>query len=64
MNNPGKYDDTEIKEGEYRCAMCGGIFTFIEGADKEARAEAEHNGFDINDCVIICDDCYKLTIWV
>jgi hypothetical protein len=55
---------TEVKNGEYRCAMCGGIFAFSDDwKDEEARAEAEQNGFDLTECLIICDDCYKLTPW-
>jgi Fe2+ or Zn2+ uptake regulation protein len=59
-----KYPDAEVQDGEYRCAMCGGIFAFSDDwKDEEARAEAEQNGFDLTECLIVCDDCYKLTPW-
>jgi len=56
------FPDAEVQEGEYRCAMCGEIFT-SEWSDKEAQIEAVQHGFDLTACMVVCDDCYKLTPW-
>lgn len=50
------------KRDKYECEMCGEEFEF-GWSDEEAKQEAIDNGFDINDCGIVCDDCYKLTPW-
>ena len=46
---------------EYKCAMCGGIF---EKTTPEEEAKAELKKFfgdiSINDCNIICDDCWEI----
>lgn len=42
---------------EYKCAACGGTFT-KDWSDEEAAAEKSDNGFDVYECVIVCDDCY------
>jgi rubredoxin len=52
----------EVKPGQYRCEMCGGVFDFA-WSDEEAKAEAESKGLDVLDCGVVCDDCYKLTPW-
>ena len=49
-------------KGEYRCEMCGGVFSY-GWSDDEAKAEANANGFDVANCGVVCDDCYKLTPW-
>lgn len=60
-----KDSSVELQEGEYRCAMCGEIFTFADDWDDEkAMDEAKQNGFELDDCVIVCDDCYKRTVWI
>ncbi len=52
----------QVKHGQYRCYMCKGVYSY--GWTKEkALAEADSNGFDVNDCDVICDDCYKETPW-
>ena len=48
--------------GTYKCEMCHEEFEFGWG-DEEAKQEAIDNGFDVNDCGVVCDDCYKLTPW-
>lgn len=54
----------EFKDGEYRCAQCGKIFVISnDWSNEKAMDEAQQNGFDLTECVIICDDCYKLTPW-
>lgn len=51
-----------VKPVQYLCEMCG--YVFDSGwSDDEAKAEAEVKGLDIDDCGIVCDDCYKLTPW-
>lgn len=52
----------EIKPGQYRCEMCNKIFDF-GWSEEEAKAEAKSKGLDVNDCGIVCDDCYKKTPW-
>ena len=52
-----------IKDNEYKCANCGGIFKYGWSED-EAKKEAEENfGKPVdkwNDKpLLICDDCYK-----
>ena len=47
---------------QFKCAMCGGTFD-KDWSDSEAEAEADDNGFDIDDCDLVCDDCYKKTPW-
>src|SRR6266567_9337423 len=49
-----------MNDQTYTCAQCDQ--TFIKGwSDDEAIAElkSSHPGFDIDDCKMICDDCYK-----
>ncbi len=52
----------EPGNGEYKCEMCLGIFSF-GWTEEEAKAEAEKKDFDTDDCGIVCDDCYKTTPW-
>lgn len=52
----------DIKPGQYRCEMCQGIFD-NGWTEEESIAEAESNGFDVNDCGKVCDDCFKKTPW-
>ena len=54
--------DGEVKRGQFRCEMCHEVFDF-KWTEEEARAEAEGKGLDVNDCGVVCDDCYKLTPW-
>ena len=47
-----------MKENEYKCSMCGNIYT--KGwTEEEARSEQKENGFENLECDIICDDCYN-----
>ena len=49
-----------MKENEYQCVACQGIFE--KGwSDEEAIAELKENfgDHDIDDCELVCDDCYK-----
>lgn len=56
----------ELKDNEFRCRMCNGIFE-KDWSDAEAVAEAESNGFDPLEAPdnygMVCDDCYKKTPW-
>ena len=52
----------EVKLGQYRCEMCNGVFDF-GWPDDEAKAEAKGNGLNVDDCGIVCDDCYNKTPW-
>lgn len=45
---------------QYRCAQCGKVFD--KGwSDEEAAAELGRTfpGFEIEDCAVVCDDCFK-----
>ena len=45
----------------YQCAVCGGVFE--KGwSDDEAAAELGEvfPGIGQQDCVLVCDDCYRL----
>lgn len=49
-----------MKKNEYKCAICGGVFE--KGwDDEEALAELNDNfpNVEIEDCDVVCDDCYK-----
>ena len=51
-----KHDTTN----QYRCSMCGGVFD--KGwSDDEAKKEldATFPGIKVEDCDVVCDDCYK-----
>ncbi|MCJ7747858.1 MAG: hypothetical protein MUP27_08945 [Desulfobacterales bacterium] len=58
-------DKTEQpKEGQYKCATCGGIFDLQndeEWNDKKAKEELRQSFSDVSldDCDQICDDCYQ-----
>ncbi len=50
-----------MKENEYQCAICKGIFE-CGWTDEEAKAEADKNfGAERNheNDMVICDDCFK-----
>ena len=50
----------KLKSNEYRCAVCKGVYE--KGwSDEEAIEELGGNfpGIDIDDCGVVCDDCYK-----
>jgi hypothetical protein len=51
---------TEIVKKQYTCAICNGTFN-MGWSDDEAIAELkeEFPGVDIEDCSIVCDNCYK-----
>jgi hypothetical protein len=55
----GCTDMKKIKENEYECAVCHGIFE--KGwTDEEARAEEKETfGANDPDSAIVCDDCYN-----
>ena len=41
----------------FQCSLCKGVFQ--KGwSEEEMEKEAEKNGFDKNDSIIVCDDCY------
>lgn len=50
----------QLKKGEFRCAICGGVFT--KGwSEEEAIAEMKRDfpNFDLEQCDVVCDDCYR-----
>lgn len=50
-----------MKDNEYKCDMCGGVFE-KSWSDKEAAKELEDvwgGKFEPDDCGVVCDDCYK-----
>ena len=46
----------------FTCAMCGETFQ-KEWSDEEAQFEAGENGLSVDECGLVCDDCYKKTPW-
>ena len=65
MNNPNERlvrRDDEVKHGQYRCGMCHQIYDY-GWTEEEAKAEAEAKRLDVDDCDVVCVDCYKLTPW-
>jgi hypothetical protein len=44
--------------GSFTCEQCRGTFPKA-WSDEERDAEAKANGFDLDDAIIVCDDCYK-----
>ncbi len=56
--------DTKVEKGmEFKCALCNGVF--VAGrTSEEAEKEAVQNNFDVNECDVVCDDCYnKVMNW-
>jgi len=53
-------DKKKLKKDEYRCEVCGGVFQKGR-SDEEAIAEKEKLFSDVplEDCGIVCDDCFK-----
>lgn len=49
-----------LQPNEYRCAMCGHIYTKAI-TDEEAMAETQAHwpGVTQEDCAVLCDDCYQ-----
>jgi len=48
----------------YYCAMCGGYqVRSDEDSLEDVTKEAEGNGFCVDDCELVCDECYGLTPW-
>lgn len=45
----------------YTCAQCNGVFE-RGWTDEEAKAEQAENGWQDEDCAMVCDDCYKAII--
>lgn len=45
---------------EYQCAMCRGVFEYA-WTEEEAVAEKERDfrAVPLEDCAVICDDCYQ-----
>lgn len=50
----------ELKEGEYECQACGGVFE-KDWTDAEAADELGDTfpGFAPSDCGLVCDDCWS-----
>jgi hypothetical protein len=49
-----------LKKNEYRCAVCGGVFT--KGwSEEEAVAEMQRDfpDYDLEQCDVVCDGCYR-----
>lgn len=51
-----------MKPNEYRCAICRGVF--VKGwSDEQAEQElAENFGDPVEDCDLVCDDCYQMVL--
>lgn len=50
-----------MKDNEYKCADCGGVFEKGWG-DEEAIKEKEDNGWgdmSMGSMAVVCDDCYN-----
>jgi uncharacterized protein with PIN domain len=49
-----------LPDNYYRCAECGGVFEKAL-TDEEAKAQLgqEFPGIPVDECSIMCDDCYK-----
>jgi hypothetical protein len=53
-----------MTESTFPCAMCGQRFPYNpDWTDEDAREEAAANGFDVEECELVCDVCYRLTPW-
>lgn len=53
-------DKEPIRQNQYRCEMCEGVFN--KGwSDEEAAAELGEKfpGHAQEDCAVVCDDCFK-----
>ena len=47
-----------MKDNEYQCSMCHRVFE--KGwTEEEARTEQKENGWENDECNLVCDDCYK-----
>ena len=46
----------------YKCAVCEGTFLKDDFTEEEQLEELKKNypGFTIEDCELVCDDCYNL----
>jgi hypothetical protein len=56
----GRFNMTELKENQFQCANCKGIFEKA-WTDEEAKAELREN-FDYistDECDFVCNDCYE-----
>jgi hypothetical protein len=47
---------------EYRCAVCGDIYTFARSHEECLAEEADNFGgpLDDDDRIVVCDDCYVI----
>lgn len=60
--NPNTKVEKKIKDTEFQCSICKGIFT-KDWTDEEAGKEVEHWG-ECGEMDIVCDDCYiKFMEW-
>lgn len=50
--------ETILKNDEYRCAHCGTVYQFTS-FDAKAELEANFPGCPVEQCEIICDDCFN-----
>ena len=53
-----------MKEGKFKCDLCKGVFDFEDPevwSDKDAINEKEEifGGIPLDECGIVCDDCWK-----
>jgi hypothetical protein len=54
----------EVKEGQYRCAWCGGIFDLVRDETwNEKMANEEYKKFfpysSMENRDVVCDDCWR-----
>lgn len=54
MSEPAK----KLEASQYQCAMCDGIFQFT-GHDAKAELKKMFPGCPVEECEIICDDCFN-----
>jgi hypothetical protein len=55
---------SEAGQNQYRCAWCGNVYDLERNEDwseEKARAEKERDfpGVPMEQCVVVCDDCYQ-----
>jgi hypothetical protein len=47
----------KLDHNEYRCVMCGTVYQ-VTDFDAEAELQSNFPGCPIEQCVIVCDNCF------